>query len=252
MSEAFRVDPHVKVLDDRVVARAKERDLDALVYAPHFERLPDIRERAATYADDDLLVVPGREIFTGDWRTRKHVLALGLTEPVPDFITLEGAMAELDRQDAAVLVPHPGFLTVSLDADDVATHRDAVHGVEVYNPKHRSWDTDRARALARDADLPTFGSSYAHRRGTVGEVWTAFEERFESAAALVEAFRTGAPRKVYHREDAWHTLRRHAEFGHLFYENTWKKVDRVFLSGTEPTHPTHIAYDGRFDDVACY
>jgi hypothetical protein len=38
----------------------------------------------------------------------------------------------------------------------------------------------------------------------------------------------------------------------LGYENSWEKVDRLFLSGTEPTHPGHIAYGGRFDDVAVY
>ncbi|PSP39031.1 metal-dependent phosphoesterase, partial [Halobacteriales archaeon QH_7_65_31] len=35
----FRVDPHVKILDERVVRRAKQRGLDAIVYAPHFIRL---------------------------------------------------------------------------------------------------------------------------------------------------------------------------------------------------------------------
>ncbi|PSP27587.1 metal-dependent phosphoesterase, partial [Halobacteriales archaeon QH_2_65_14] len=31
-----RVDPHVKILDDEVVRRAKRAGLDVLVYAPHF------------------------------------------------------------------------------------------------------------------------------------------------------------------------------------------------------------------------
>jgi hypothetical protein len=57
---------------------------------------------------------------------------------------------------------------------------------------------------------------------------------------------------VYHRTGAEHRLRRFAEISHLFYENSWGKIDRIFLSGTEPTHPDHIAYDGRFDDVAVY
>jgi len=61
----FRVDCHVKVLNERVVERAKRAGLDALVYAPHFTRLPEIRERAAAYSDDELLVVPAREVFTG-------------------------------------------------------------------------------------------------------------------------------------------------------------------------------------------
>lgn len=250
--DEWRVDPHVKVLDEAVVERAKARGLDALVYAPHFTRLPDIRARAERFSDDDLFVVPAREVFTGNWRNRKHVLAVGLTDPVPDFITLEAAMAEFDRQHAAVLAPHPAFATVSLEAHDVRAHLDRIHAAEVYNPKHFGIHNDRARALAREFDLPAFGSSYAHLPGTVGEVWTTFEERFETADSLVEAFRTGAPREVYHRDGAAHRLRCVAEFGHLFYENTWKKVDRLFLSGTEPTHPSHIAYDGAFGDVSVY
>ena len=252
MTSEFRVDPHVKVLDERVVRRAKRRGLDALVYAPHFTRLPEIRARARRFSDEDLLVVPAREVFTGSFRTRRHLLAVGLEEPVPDFITLEAAMAEFDRQDAAVLVPHPEFATVSMDAERIATHRDALHGIEVYNPKHWPRHNDRARELARESGLPAFGSSYAHLRGTIGEVWTAFEEPLWSEGELVGALQDGAPRRVFHRDGPGHGFRCAAEFAHLSYENTWEKVDRLFLSGTEPTHPSHIAYDGRFDDAAVY
>ncbi|PSQ55842.1 metal-dependent phosphoesterase, partial [Halobacteriales archaeon SW_12_67_38] len=80
MSES-RIDAHVKVLDERVVSRAKRYGLDAVVYAPHFVRLPEIRAKARAFSDDDLLVVPGRELFTGSWRNRQHVLAFGLTDP---------------------------------------------------------------------------------------------------------------------------------------------------------------------------
>ncbi|CAI48500.1 PHP domain protein [Natronomonas pharaonis DSM 2160] len=250
--DRFRLDAHVKVLDETVAERAKARGLDGLVYAPHFTRLPDIRERAAEFTDDDLLVVPGREVFTGDWRNRKHVLAVGLEAPVPDFITLEAAMAEFDRQDAAVLAPHPEFATVSLEAHDIRAHRDRIHAVEVYNPKHFATHNERARELAAEFELPAFGSSYAHLPGTVGEVWTGFDRRFETADELVAALREGVPRGVYHRDGPRHRLRCMAEFGHLFYENSWGKIDRLFLSGTEPTHPDHIAYDGRFDDVSVY
>lgn len=248
----FRVDPHVKVLDERVVNRAKERGLDALVYAPHFERLPEIEFRAERYSDDELLVVPGREIFTGDWRNRKHVLALGLSKPVPDFITLEGAMAEFERQDAVVLVPHPEFATVSLQAHDVRAHAHRIHGIEAYNPKHWRNHNERARELIEEFELPSFGSSYAHVRGSIGEVWTAFDEPFESPAAVVDGFRNGVDRRVCRRRGAIHRVRCVIEFSHLFYENSWKKLDRLFLSGTEPTHPHHIAYEGRFDDVCVY
>ena len=250
--EAFRVDMHVKVLDESVAERAKARGIDALVYAPHFTRLPDIEAAAREHTDEDLLVVPGRELFTGTWRTRRHVLAVGLSEPVPDFLTLEASMTELRRQEAAVLVPHPEFATVSLDIADIRQYTDLVDAVEVYNPKHRGSHNDRAREVARATGTAAFGSSYAHLPGTVGEVWTAFEERPASAAAFVDMLRSGAPRRVFHRPGVGHHLRRTAEFAHLGWENSWKKFDRLYLQGTEATHPDHIAYDGRFKDATAY
>lgn len=243
---------HVKILDECVVRRANRYGLDVLVYAPHFTRLPDIRAKARAYTDDDLLVVPARELFTGSWRRRRHVLALGLTEPIPDFITLEGAMAELRRQEATVLVPHPEFLNVSLDWATIRRYRDIIDAIETYNPKHWAADNRRAREIASELSISAFGSSYAHRHGTVGEVWTAFEESIESEADLLMALKTGAKRRVAHRNGMIHRLRRAAEFAHLGYENSWTKFDRTVLSGREATHPRHDAYNNRFDDVRVY
>ena len=250
--EPSRVDLHVKILDERVVRRAKRYGLDALVYAPHFTPLPDIRARAREFTDADLLVVPGRELFTGSWRDRRHVLALGLDEPIPDFITLEGAMAELRRQDAVVLAPHPEFLNVSLDRERIARYRDAIDAVETYNPKLWAYHDRRARSIANRIGLPAFGSSYAHRRRTVGEVWTAIEERIDDERGLLAALREGVSRRVEHRTGAIHRLRRAAEFAHLGYENSVTKFDRLVLSGTEPTHPTREIYENRFADVCVY
>ncbi len=247
-----RVDAHVKVLDAHVVALAKERGMDAIVYAPHFTRLPSIRERAARFSDDELTVLPAREVFTGDWGNRRHLLALGLTEPVPDYITFEAAMAEFDRQDAAVLVPHPAFATVSLTRPEIEAHAARLDAVETYNTKLLPHQNARAQRIADELDIPGFGSSYAHLRGTVGEAWTAFDGRLADAEAIVDAFREGRPRTVVHRGGLSHRLRGLLEYAHLAYENTWTKADRIFLSGDEPTLPTNVAYEGRFDDVSVY
>jgi predicted metal-dependent phosphoesterase TrpH len=247
-----RVDLHVKVLDEDVVARAKERGLDLLVYAPHFVRLPEIRRRAERFSDDELLVVPAREVFAGAWHARRHLLAVGLDDPVPDYITLDGALAELRRQRAAVLVPHPGFATMSLGAADVRRHASAIDAVETYNAKLLPHQNRRGRRIAAETGLPAFGSSYAHLRGTVGEAWTEFDRPIPDEAALVEALRGAASRRVVHRSGAGHRLRGAAELAHICYENTWAKVDRILLSGMEPTHPDHIVYDGRFDGVRVY
>ena len=248
----YRVDCHVKVLDEAVVERAERAGLDAIVYAPHFTRLPEIRDRAAQYSSEDLVVIPGREVFTGAWWNRKHVLAIGLEDPVPDFIPLETAMAEFDRQDATVLVPHPEFANVSLTETNLRTYAETIDAIEIFNPRHFPPHNRRARELAETLSIPPFTSSYAHLPRTVGVAHTAFDTTVQNEADLVAAFADGVARRVVYDNglERWTTTA--TELGHLVYENTWKKVDRLFLSGTEPTHPHHIAYDGRFDDVAVY
>jgi predicted metal-dependent phosphoesterase TrpH len=250
--EGYAVDLHVKVLDDGVVERAKARGLDALVYAPHFTRLPEIRRQAEAFSDEELTVFPAREIFTGTWQQRRHVLAIGLEDPVPDFITFDGAMRELDRQNAAVLVPHPGFLNVSLGLADIEAYGESIDALEVYNPKQLSHHRDRAQSFVSETGHEPFVSSYAHVRGTVGEAYVTFAEAFEDVTGLSGALRDGVERSLFHRDGFSHDLRRAAEWAHLGLENTWGKFDRLMLQGTEPTHPDHVAYDGRFDDVRVY
>jgi predicted metal-dependent phosphoesterase TrpH len=247
-----RVDLHVKVVDERVVERAKAAGLDVLVYAPHFEHLSTIAERAARFSDEELLVVPAREYFTGKWSSRKHVLAVDPDYPVPDFLTLEDTMAELADQDAAVLAPHPEFLTLSLDREDIATYAEWIDAVEVYNPKHWSRDNRRAREIARESGLPTYLSSYAHLCSTVGEAWVELEAEVDSAADLVTALREGVPRRMFHRNGLAHTLKCRAEFAHLGWENSWDKFERVVLTDEEATHPAGEGYDDRFAELNAY
>ncbi|ELY51202.1 PHP-associated domain-containing protein [Natronolimnohabitans innermongolicus] len=247
-----RIDCHVKVLDDRVVERAIDAGLDAIVYAPHFTRIPEIRREAADYSSESLTVIPAREVFAGSWRNRKHVLAIGLDEPVPDFIPLETAMAEFERQDAAVLVPHPEFATVSVDETDLRRYRDVVDAVEIFNPKHLPSHNRRARDLADALEVAPFTSSYAHLPRTIGVAHTVFDGGIEGEDDLVDALQANAARRVVYQNGRRRWSVTAGELAHLCYENTWKKADRLFLSGTEPTHPDHIAYDGRFDDVSVY
>jgi predicted metal-dependent phosphoesterase TrpH len=247
-----RVDLHVKVLDETVVERSKARGLDALVYAPHFRRLPEVRREAAAYSDTDLTIVPGREVFTGTWRNRRHILVVNPENPIPDFITFEGAMEILDADAGAILIPHPTFLTVSCSQDDIRSYQTVIDGIETYNPKHLSHHNNRAARLAEDLSVPVFASSYAHLRGTVGEVWTEFEGPITSGETLVEALVSGMARTVRRQDGPAHRMRCLGEFAHLGWENSWEKIDRVLLSGMEATHPDHVAYDGQFDEIAVY
>jgi len=250
----MKVDPHIKVCSPAVVERAKRRDLDALVYAPHFTQLPEIERRAAEYMQHDCLVVPARELFTGTFRNRKHVLAIGLDEPIPDFLTLSATMEALDRQDATVIVPHPEFYTVGLSETDIRRYRDVIDAIEVANPKLRDRHTRRAKQLARELELPAIGSSYAHLPWTVGDVWTAVDHELSTPSDVCEALATpgAGDRRVCRYAGPRPWLRSTAEFCHLAWENTWKKFDRVVRSGREPTHPDDPLYDEQFSEAAVY
>lgn len=243
---------HTKLLTDSVVDRAKARGIDVLVYAPHFTRLPEIQQTAASYTDSELTIIPAREVFTGDWKNRRHLLAIGLREPVADFITFESALAEFDRQDAAVLAPHPAFLNVSLTKPEIRAHATRIDAVETYNAKLFPHQNRRGQRIASELSLPGFGSSYAHLPATVGEAWTQFETTISDEGDLVAALTDAVPRTVIHRGGGSHRYRQLAEYSHLAYENTWQKIDRLLLSGDEPTHPRNLVYEGRFDDVSVY
>lgn len=243
-----RIDLHVKILGNGVVERAKRRGLDGLVYAPHFTRLPDIERAAEAASDADLTIYPAREIFTGPWWDRRHVLALGLQEPVPDFLPFETTLAELERQDATVLVPHPTFFSVSLSESDIRTHREMIHAIEIGNPKHLPVHTRRARRLVAELGCPGFGSSYAHLPWTVGEFWTEFDIGVDHLDDLTAAIRNEEIRGIGRRNGIGHPARRAIEFAHLGWENSWEKFHRTVIAGQEPTHPMNPAYPARFQE----
>lgn len=250
--ESTRVDLHVKILDDEVVRRAKRAGLDVLVYAPHFTHLSDIRERAERYTDDELLVVPARECFADRWNRRRHVLVIDPAEPIPDFLTFEATMAELDRRDETVLAPHPEFLTMSLSAADVREYSDVFDAVEVFCPKNWWFHTRRMTDIAGDVDLPTYVSSYSHLPYTVGEAWVEYGADIESADDLTTAIEAGVDPRCYRNDGLASLLKRRVEFFHLFKENSWDKFVRVVIKDREPTNPYNARYDERFVDDVSY
>ena len=247
----YTVDLHVKVLDEPAVEYARRRGIDAVVYAPHFVPLPEIERRAAQLSTDGVAVLPAREIFTGGWGNRRHLLALDLSAPIPDYISFEGAIAELRRQDAIVLAPHPSFLSISLERADIEATRSVLAGIEVYNTKHLAKHNRDARRLATDFDIPVFGSSYAHLPKTIGEAWTTFDSDVGDPATLLAALRSGSDRVVGHRTGLSHRSRRWLEFGHIFWENSVQKIQYSLTNGRQ-TLPDNPIYEGRFDDISVY
>lgn len=238
----MRIDTHVKVLSPPIRERAIDRGVDGVVYAPHFTPWPAIVERARALATEDFVVVPAREIFAGSWRTRQHVLALDLEEPVPDFLPLEETMRRLATQDACVVVPHPSYLTMSMDRAAIDRYADQIDAIEILNGRFLPWHGPRARQIADHHDVPALAASYAHLPHTVATAWAELAPTDAAADAVVEAIRSGDIEGIGHHGRLVRGLSTTAELGHLVYENTVRKLRQSVQSEPVPTHPTAPLY----------
>lgn len=248
-----RVDPHIKILSEEVVERAKNNDIDFLVYAPHFKDLNTIKKQCKKYSSDDVKIIPGRELFTGHWSNRNHLLAIGLSSPIPDFIPLENAILEIKKQDAALLVPHPTFLTVGLSENKILSYQEYIDSIEVYNPKYWEHHIEISNKIAKELDIKPFCSSYAHIIYSIGETFIEFQNDFQNGNDVVEAIKNDQKPSLYRKNDIRHSIISKTEFFHnLLYEDTWEKFERVCLSDMEKTHPRQSYYDDRFEDMCVY
>ncbi len=244
----FRVDPHVKVLGPSVRRRARRLGLDALGYAPHFTPWPDIVDTARTHSDETLTVIPGREIFAGSWTDRTHVLAYDLEEPIPDFLSLEETMRRLRLQRAAVVVPHPAYLSISMSPGQIRRYSDQIDAIEVYNPRLLPWHPKRARRIATELDKPMVASSYAHLPTSVGAAWSELDEPLTDIGGLSQALKDHSITAVETRHLVARSAVSALELGHLCWENTGKKLWRRLHTHRVPTHPSAPTYHQRATD----
>lgn len=248
-----RVDPHIKILSEDVVDRAKDNDIDVLVYAPHFKDLNTIRRECKKFSCDDITIIPGRELFTGHWSNRNHILAIGLSTPIPDFIPLKDAILEIKKQDAALLIPHPEFLTVGLSEENISFYQEHIDCIEVYNPKYWTKHSNISEKISTRKNIKPFCSSYAHIKYTIGESHMKYTSNIHTESDLVEALKNDHDYSLYKKNDMRHKFISKTEFFHnLLYEDTWEKFQRVCLSGIEKTHPKQGYYDSRFNDLCIY
>lgn len=153
----------------RVVAAARDAGLDFIAVTEH--NTTDTYAEFAALAGDDLLVIPGREVTTGNG----HWLTLG-----PDAL----------RVAAHPFAPYPG---------GALRHRfGEFDAIEVWNGAWRSdlpWQADNEAALqawgATGAAVPAVGNSDTHLEGQIGTPQTVVRAEELSAAGVLAAVRAG-------------------------------------------------------------
>jgi predicted metal-dependent phosphoesterase TrpH len=172
--EAFG--PRAETLVARHVEAAVAAGLDCLAVTDHNDLRPGLmaQEYAARHSHQ-LLILPGMELTTHE---RVHVVAVGLTEPIPAWRPLDETIARIREAGGLSVLPHPFFR-------HLRTRRD-VDAIEQFNARYGDFDlngTDVARVADSDAHTPGDLRASPHR--------TRLEATSRSWPAILEAIRAG-------------------------------------------------------------
>ncbi|MFC6960929.1 PHP domain-containing protein [Halocatena marina] len=162
-----------------VVAAAVSRDLDGIAVTNH-DTLAGVAA-VRTTAPDELTVISGVEVST----TQGHLLALNVEEPPPQGDPLSVIEHVHDLGGVAIL-SHPFDRLREHYASNLDAIAAAVDAIEVRNSRClRTRYNERARAFAREHDLPVTGASDAHFPMEIGRAYTTCER------PLLEALQRG-------------------------------------------------------------
>jgi histidinol phosphatase-like PHP family hydrolase len=138
----------------RIVAAVKAQGLDGIAITEHYtdSYAYEVKEIVHRYFNDEILVIPGREIdrvFLGIEKGLFHLVELYL----PGDITFR-------------FIAHPGHPHIR----DLGSYIDGdIHGIELRNPAHdHEMDSSMIRELAEKHDLLLLTNSDAHSLADIG------------------------------------------------------------------------------------
>jgi len=173
---------------EMLVEQAVAVGLDGIAVTDH-DVLHASLEAADVAADHGLVGIPGMEVTSA----AGHVLALGVTDPVPEGLSFGATLDRIREGGGIAVVPHPfqesrhGVLAnVSREA---LTAADAI---EVYNSRLLTGRANRqAERFARRNGMAMTAGSDAHIAEMVGQAVTHIGADDRSVGGVLDAIRAG-------------------------------------------------------------
>lgn len=194
---------------EEILRRAEAVGLDAIAITDH-----DTVEGAlyALECDTSVTVIPGTEIST----RQGHLLALGVTQPLPKGLDFFETVALARTRGALLILPHPYHRWRHGVGRRLAAGIGAVDAVEVFNSRYITGSANRkAAVIARRFGKPGVAGSDAHNARYVGfgVTYVAAEPDAASILAAIRGGRTMAggrmtPLHTYTRQSIRGALRR--------------------------------------------
>lgn len=199
-----------------ILVRAERAGLDAIAITDH-DTVDGARH--ALCCTTSLVVIPGIEIST----RQGHLIALGITDPVPSGLDVLETIAIAHRMGALVILPHPFHMWRHGVALKLGEALSAVDAVEVFNSRYIVGSANRkALKAARKLGKPVVAGSDAHNARFVGFGRTQVdaERNVPSILAAIKDGRTRAggrmtPIQTYTRQsirNTWRKFKRRVRF----------------------------------------
>ncbi len=108
-----------------------------------------------------ILFIPGVELQTKSG----HLIALGITEPVENFLDVDETIERIHELGGVSVAPHP----FDLKGEGVGSLAFRTDAVEVFNSLNIDMVSNRfARSIFRNAGIPKIAGSDAHTLGMIG------------------------------------------------------------------------------------
>jgi len=194
---------------EEILRRAEAVGLDAIAITDH-----DTVEgaRYALRCDTSVIVIPGTEIST----KQGHLLALGVTEPLPAGLDVFEPVTLARARGARLILPHPNHRWRHGVGRRLAAGIGAVDAVEVFNSRYITGSANRkAAAIARKFGKPGVAGSDAHNARYVG-FGVTYVAAEPDLSAILSAIREGktmaggrmTPLHTYTRQSIKGALRR--------------------------------------------
>ena len=194
---------------DLLLEQAAAVGLDAMAVTDH-DAITASVDAARRAPDHGLVGIVGMEVTTA----AGHVLALGIDDAVQPGLPFDETLARIHDQGGIAVVPHPFQSSRHGVASRVSREQLAsADAIEVYNSRLLTGLANRkAERFARTRGLPMTAGSDAHISEMVGQAVTRVDATERTAAAILDAIRSGRT-DVVGKRTPWHISFRQAAGG---------------------------------------
>ncbi len=173
-----------------ILKHAKKIGLDGIAITDHNEIKGSRKLWQENKSVKDFIVIPGMEVSSSEG----HILALGITEPVPKDLTTKETIDKIIEFGGLAIAPHPFRFWSGLGEESVRGSKFEV--IEVINSRSVKKENRKAKILARELVCGETGGSDCHSLSHLGKAVTEFINPSFDIDDILEEIRKGRTKGI--------------------------------------------------------